>query len=209
MAGQYWVSLLNPGLASSGPGALYTEGISTAVLSPQTSVANQDYAVAQAGGQPLGWYQGWLIRVTARGFVTTNTTTGTLTISLRANKNNATAPASNVVLATTVGLTTGTTAVTGIQWEVEALIRCTTVASSGNTVSAQGAWTLFNSGAAVPANPLTLASSTALDFPMPNASGETAAAVDTTQPQGIQLCATGTASSGSIQCTQWLVEALN
>ena len=120
-----------------------------------------------------------------------------------------TAPASNVVLCTTVGQTTGTTAVTGIQWECEALIRCTAVASSGSTVSTQGTWTLFNSGAAVPANPLTLTSSTALDFPMPNISGETAASVDTTQPQGIQMCATGTASSGRIQCTQWLVEALN
>lgn len=209
MASQSWVSLLNGGLTSSGPGTTWTEAASTAVISPQTSVSNQDYAVAQAGGQPLGWYTGWLIRVTARGWITTNTTTGTLTLSLRANKNNATAPASNTVLATAVGLTTGTTAITGIQWKVEALIRCTGVASSGNTVSTEGEFQIFNSGAAVPANPIALTGSAGLVLPLPNISGETAAAVDTTQPQGIQLCATGTAASGTIACTQWLVEALN
>lgn len=210
MANQQWVSLLNPGLTSTGPGALFTMATTTtAALSPQTSTANQDYAVVQAGGQPYGWYPGMLIRVTGRGFLTVNSTTGTLTVSLRANKNNAVAAASNTVLVTAVGLTTGATPVTGIQWEIEALIRCTAVASSGNTVSAQGSWTIFNSGAAVPANPLALTGSTALDFPMPNISGETAAAVDTTQPQGIQVCATSTAASGSIQCTQWLVEALS
>lgn len=211
MANQQWVSLLNPGLTSTGPGALFTMATTTtAALSPQTSTANQDYAVVQAGGQPYGWYPGMLIRVTGRGFLTVNSTTGTLTVSLRANKNNAVAAASNTVLVTAVGLTTGSTPVTGIQWEIEALIRCTAVASSGNTVSTQGTWTIFNSAAAVPANPLILStSSTALDFPMPNASGETAVAVDTTQPQGIQMCATSTTTSGSIQCTHWIVEALN
>jgi len=211
VAGQSWVSLLNPGLTSTGPGALFTmaSGPVTAALSPQTSVANQDYAVVPAGGQLYGWYPGMLIRVTGRGFLTVNSTTGTLTASLRANKNNATAASANTVLATAAGLTTGATPVTGIQWELEALIRCTGVASSGNTVSTQGSWTLFNSGAGLPANPLALTGSTALDFPMPNSGGETAVAVDTTQPQGIQFCATSSAVSGSIQCTQWLVEALN
>jgi hypothetical protein len=210
MASQSWVSLLNGGLTSSGPGTTWTEAASTtAVISPQTSVANQDFAVAQAGGQPLGWYTGWLIRVTARGWITTNTTTGTLTVSLRANKNNATAPASNTVLATCVGITTGTTAITGIQYQLDALIRCTGVASSGNTVSTQGTLFLGNSGAGVPASPIALTASAGMTLPMPNISGETAAAVDTTQLQGIQLCATGTAASGTIACTQWLVEALN
>lgn len=210
MASQSWVSLLNGGLTSSGPGTTWTEAASTtAVISPQTSVANQDFAAAQAGGQPLGWYVGWLIRVTARGWITTNTTTGTLTVSLRANKNNATAPASNTVLATCVGITTGTTAITGIQYELHALIRCTAVASSGNTVSTEGTLFLGNSGAGVPANPIALTASAGMTLPMPNISGENAAAVDTTQLQGIQLCATGTAASGTIACTQWLVEALN
>jgi hypothetical protein len=211
MASQQWVSLLNPGLAPTGPGALFTESATTVVLSPQTSASNQDYAVVQAGGQPLGWYVGMLIRVTARGFITTNTTTGTLTVSLRANKNNSTAVASNTVLATAVGLTTGTTALTGIQFKVEAILRCTAIASTGNTVSTQAELTLGNAGAALPANPIALSASPppGMLLPMPNISGENAVAVDTTQLQGIQLCATATAASGSVQCTQWLVEALD
>lgn len=210
MANQSWVSLLNPGITSTGPGATFTGAASTtAVLSPQTSVSNQDYAVVQAAGQYLGWAVNMIIRVTASGWVTTSTTTGTLTFSLRANKNNATAPASNTVLATAAGITTGTTAVTGIQFSVNAILRCTAVASSGNTVSSQGELVLFNSGAAVPANPIALTASAGMMLPMPNISGETAAAVDTTQPQGIQLCATSTAASGTVACTQWLVETLS
>jgi hypothetical protein len=212
MANQQWVSLLNPGITSTGPGLTWTEAASTtAVLSPQTSVSNQDYATVQPGGQYLGWYVGMLIRITARGWITTNTTTGTLTLSLRANKNNSTAPASNVVLATANGITTGATAITGIQYKLEAGIRCTNVASSGNTVSTQGEFTLFNALAAVPANPIALSSSPPPGFalPLPNISGETAVAVDTTQLQGIELCATGTAASGTIACTQWLVETLD
>jgi hypothetical protein len=211
MANQTWVSLLNPGLTSTGPGAVFTESATTATISPQTSTSNQDYAVVQPGGQQFGWYPGMLVRVTARGLITTSTTTGTLTVSVRANKGNAVAAASNVVLATAVGITTGTTAVTGIQFKLEAILRCTAVASSGSTVSTQGELNLFNALAAVPANPVALSASPPPGFslPLPNISGETAAAVDTTQLQGIQLCATATAASGSIQCTQWLVEALN
>lgn len=209
MANQGWVSLLNPGLAPTGPGALFTESATTVAISPQTSVANQDYAVVQAGGQPQGWYPGLLVRVWASGFFTTNTTTGTLTYSLRANKGNAVAAASNVVLATAVGITTGATAITGIQWVLEVILRCTAVASSGNTVSSQGRLTLYNSGAGVPANPIALTAGTGMCLPMPNISGEQVAAVDTTVLQGIQMCATATAASGSTQCTQWLAEALD
>lgn len=214
MANQAWVSLINPGQVPTGPGVTFTESATTVAISPQTSVTNQDYAVVQAGGQPLGWYPGMLIRVTARGFITTNATTGTLTISLRANKSNSTAAASNVVLATANGLTTGATTVTGLQFKLEALCRCTGVASSGNTVSTQGEMWLGvvdTATPALPANPIAINTATGVGMflGLPNASGETAAAVDTTVLQGIQLCATATAASGSIACTQWLVEALD
>jgi hypothetical protein len=186
----------------------FTEANSTAVLSPQLSGATADYAVVNAAAQPYGWQIGTLIRVTARGWITTSTTTGTLTIFLRANKSNA--GSTFVTLATPNGITTGATAVTGIQFKIEAVIRCTAIASSGSTVSTQGELTLFNSLAAVPANPVALSASPPPGFslPMPNISGENAASVDTTQAQGIELAATGTAASGTIACTQWLVEML-
>jgi hypothetical protein len=182
---------------------------STAVLSPQLSGSAADYALVNTAGQPQGWYVGMLIRVTARGWITTSTTTGTLTIFLRANKSNA--GSTFVTLATPNGITTGATGITGIQFKLEATIRCTGVASTGSTVSTQGEMNLFNNLAAVPANPIALNASPPPGFalPLPNISGETAASVDTTQPQGIQLCATATAASGTIACTHWLVEALD
>jgi len=42
----------------------------------------------------------------------------------------------------------------------------------------------------------------------PNASGETAAAVDTTQIQGLSLRGTLAGANATIVCTQWLAEAL-
>jgi hypothetical protein len=207
MASQGWESLLNPGIAPTGPGLAYTMANSTAVISPQLSGSAADYALVNTAGQPQGWYVGLILQVTARGWITTNTTTGTLTIFLRANKSNA--GSTFVTLATPVGLTTGATAITGIQFNVSAVIRCTAVAATGSTVSTQGEWNIFNSGAGVPANPIALTGSAGMTLPMPNISGETAASVDTTQPQGIQLCATATAASGTVACTQWLVEGLD
>jgi len=209
MASQNWVALLNPGITPTGPGVTFTESATTAVLSPQLSGSAADYAVVNAAGQPYGWQVGTLLRVTARGWITTSTTTGTLTIFLRANKGNA--GSTFVTLATPNGITTGATAVTGIQFKLEAMIRCTAVASSGSTLSTQGELNLFNNLAAVAANPIALSASPPPGFalPMPNISGETAAAVDTTQAQGIELAATGTAASGTIACTQWLVELLD
>jgi hypothetical protein len=112
-----------------------------------------------------------------------------------------------------VGITTPATAITGIQWELEALVRCTAVATSGNTVSAQGKLNLGliqQATPALPANPAALTGAApGAFFAMPNASGETATAVDTTQLQGINLLATSTAAQGTLQLTQWLVEALD
>lgn len=204
MANQQWVSLLNPAstLASGAGTALSTA--TTAVLSPQASVANQDVAVVQAANQPLGWYVGLLIRITARGFITTTATGTTVTYSLRANKTNNTAVASNTVLATSAGISTPAAANTGIPWKIEALIRCTAIASSGNTVSTQGEiWV----GAIAAQTILTGTADVTLG--LPNASGETAAAVDTTVFQGIQCAGTLAGANATVQLTQWLVEALD
>jgi hypothetical protein len=77
-------------------------------------------------------------------------------------------------------------------------------------VSTQGELTLMNSGAAVPANPIALTGTAAVGpLSMPNASGETAAAVDTTVFQGIQLAGTLAGANATVQCTSWAVEALD
>lgn len=207
MANQSWVSLINAGNpASTGAGAALSTA-TTAALSPQASVANQDVAVVNAAGSPLGWYPGMIMRVIAHGILTTTTTSTTATIFLRANKVNG--GSTFVTLATAVGITTGTTAVTGINWVVEAIVRCTAVASSGNTVSTQGRLTMGNSGAALPANPIALTATPGMVLPLPNSGGENAAAVDTTVFQGIQLAGTLAGANATLQCTNWIVEALD
>lgn len=204
---QQWCGLLNGGNPqTTGAGAVLNTA-ATQAISPQASVANQDVAVVAAAGQPLGWYPGLVLRVEASGFLTTTTISTTATIFLRANKTNS---GTFVTLATPVGITTGTTAITGIQWWFGAIIRCTAIASSGNTVSTSGRLVLGNSGAAVPANPIALTGTAAVG-PLfaPNASGETAAAVDTTVFQGIQMAGTLAGANATVQLSQWIVEALD
>jgi hypothetical protein len=193
------VSLLTPGAPAAG--AAFTVGASTATLSPQTG-SGADTAQVNPPGQYLGWQASQLIRVTARGFLTTIATAGSLAFAMAARVGNA--GATYLPLATTAAIATTAAANTGIQWKMEGLIRCTAVAASGNTVAAQGEISF-----GVLAAQTLLTATAQVWVAMPNASGETASAVDTTQVQGLSLRCTGTAASGTVQCTQWLVEALN
>lgn len=203
MANQNWMSLLQPSQHLwSGAGTVMNTA-TTATLSPRPTPNTADYNVFVPAG---GFYQGMLIRVTARGFLTTVATSGTLTFFLASNIGNT--GTTYVTLASTVGITTGTTIITGIQWKYEALVRCTAVATSG-TLATQGEFYLGNSGAAVPANPIALTATPGMLIPTPNISGETAATVDTTQTQGIALRCTQATSTCTVQLTQWLVEYLD
>ena len=134
----------------------------------------------------------------AAGFLTTTATSTTATIFPAAG----TGP---TTLATPVGITTGTTVITGMQWDLMCKLRVTNIASTGNTISSQGWLKLLNSGAAVPANPIALTAAIGMTLPMPNASGETAAAVDTTVAMPIVLRGTLAAANATIQCTQFQI----
>lgn len=203
MPNQNWVALLNPSVPLvSGAGAVLNTA-TTATISP-TLGSTADVAQVQPAAQPYGWYTGLLIRVTARGFITTTTTSTTATFLLASRVGNA--GSTYVTLATTAGVATSTTAMTGNPWKLEALIRCTAVATSGNTVSTQGE--LYISQNSATAQTINTASA-GVNLYLPNASGETAAAVDTTQLQGISMRATLAGANATIQLTQWLVEALD
>jgi hypothetical protein len=208
MASQSWVSLLNAANpASTGAGTALTTG--TATLTPcQAAGVAVDVAVVNAAGQPLGWYPGLIIRVTAQGILTTTGTSTTATIFITANKGNL--GSTYTTLATPSGITTGTTVLSGINWCLEAVIRCTAVAATGNTVSCQGKLQLGNELAALPSNPVALSASPPPGFylPLPNSGGETASAVDTTQVTGINIRGTLAAANSTIQVTSWLAEAL-
>jgi hypothetical protein len=200
MTSQNWVSLLSPATPhGSGAGAALSTA-ATATLSPVTG-GSADVAQVNAEGFYQGWENGVQIRVTARGFITTTATSTTFTGLLAARVGNA--GATYITLATTPGLTTGTGALTGIQWRFEALIRCTNVATAGNTVATQGEFT-FQSNVTAPA----IGTANATFLPAPSVSGETNAAVDTTQQQGLSLRGTLAGANATVQLTQWAVEML-
>lgn len=200
MANQNWVSLLQPPQHLwSGAGTVMNTA-TTATISPTPTPNTADYnAFIPAGA----FYQGMLIRVTARGYITTTASSGTLTFFLGSNIGN-TAQV-YVTLASTAALTTGTGTLTGMQWDLRALIRCTAVATSG-TLATQGELRVATNSTAPtlvtpPVNEIKL--------PMPNITGETAATVNTTQTQGIALRCTQATSTCTVQLTQWLVEQLD
>lgn len=212
MASQSWVSLINAGAFATGPGATLTLAASTQVASPVTGATNQDVAVVNGAGQPLGWYPGLVMKILARGYYTSSATTGTLTYKLMYNKANSTAIASQTAILATNGITTQGSVVTGMQWRFDALVRCTAIATSGNTVAAQGELQFFilaGTPPTLPASPVLMSTAPGWSIAAPNITGETATAVDTTQLAGINLSVTGTAAQGTLACTQWIVEALD
>lgn len=204
MSNQTWVSLINPSSAQASGAGTALNSATTATLSPVTGLGS-DVAQMQPAGLPYGWYAGGKVRITAQGFVTTTGTSTTLTVLLAARVGNS--GSTYVTLATTAGIATGTGTLTGLQWQLFAIVRCTGVATSGNTVSTQGFFTIPNNATAPSIGATT--NGVQLTAGLPSASGENAAAVDTTQLQGISLRATLAGANATIQCTQWLAEALD
>jgi hypothetical protein len=205
MAGQQWVSLINAAsVRATGPGTSLSGAVGPATISPcQAGALTADVATVNPDGQPLGWYPGLLLRVTARGYWSAGGTTSNASWQLTANKGNSN---SYQTLATTTTLTLGTT-VTLNQWFLDALIRCSAVSQTAGTCLTQGE---LRTTIANPAAPQLLTTAQALILPMPNTNGETSlATVDTTQVTGIGLRATLSAAFGIVACTQWLVEALD
>jgi hypothetical protein len=202
MAYQDWVSLINDSLPGAGAGVALSTA-TTATLSP---VAGSTADVAQVNPAAAGgWYPGMLVRVTARGFLTTTAVSTTAAFALAARVGNS--GAAYVTLAAHAKvLNTGTGAITGIPWKLEGLIRCTQVAASGNTLASQAELYIGDN----PATAQTVGTATAgINLYLPSASGEQVAAVDTTQLQGISLRGTLAAAAATVQLTQWLVEGLN
>jgi len=200
MAEQDWVAMFpqadQPAWTGAGT-ALSTA--TTATISPRpTSEVTPDYNKFVNG---TDWTVGKLIEVTARGFITTTATGTTATWFLATNLDNT--GTTYVTLATTAAINTLASAVTGLQWELWATIRCTAVANSGNTLATQGTLKLATSAAP------TMVTPSGLIVGMPNASGETNAAVNTLRTQGIALRATLAAANATIQCTQWMLKMLN
>lgn len=191
MAQQTWVQLLNAGAPWQTTAGTALTTATTATISPQAA-GNQDFVLP-------GFYPGLAVRVTARGFITTTTTSTTATWLLAANQSG-----TYTTLATTAGLATGTTAITGAQWWLRALIRCTAIGSSGNTLSTQGELTAGPNPAT--SQTINVGAATVV-LPMPAASGENAVAVNTFAQTAIVLRATLAGANATVQCTQFMLES--
>jgi hypothetical protein len=199
MAEQDWVAMFpqadQPAWTGAGT-ALSTA--TTATISPLPTGATADYNKFINGSD---WTVGKLIECNARGFITTTATSTTATWFLGTNIDNT--GTTYVTVASTAGITTLASAVTGLQWELWALIRCTAVANAGNTLATQGSMKIATSAAP------TMVTPSGLIVGLPNASGETNAAVNTLRTQGIALRATLAGANATIQCTQWTCKTLN
>lgn len=195
---QGWSQLLNSGAPWQTTSGTALSTATTATISPQATSGGKDYVVATSY-----LYVGAVFRLTAQGILTTTTTSTTATIF-------ACAGASNTTLCTPNGITTGTTALTGIPWRWESIHRVQNIASSGNTINSMGWLALGNQGAALAANPSAL-TATAGVGPLfaPNSAGETSAAIDTTSAMALNLRGTLAGANATIQCFQFLIEQLD
>jgi hypothetical protein len=192
---QTWAQLLNAGVPwQSQAGATLATSATTATISPQAA-GSQDFIMP---GQPNGtqWYPGMAILIRAGGVLSAGATTSNLTVFLAAGVSGTL----GTTLTTTGALTLGTTA-TNVGWSMEAVLRCTAVGSSGNTLSCGGTLELPTTGGS---NTGALNTPTANNIIMNLP--ETATAFNTyTTGTALGLRATLSAAFGSITCNQFLL----
>jgi hypothetical protein len=189
---QYWTSLLNPNAPWQTASGTALATAATATISPEGAGGTGD------DPQILTWWQGLVIRVTARGVYTSSATATNLTFALWAAASG-TAASGGVSLATTGALPITTTALTGLWWKLEALIQCRAVAQGTATASLYTAGEIQLQTATPTAGVANLTV-----WPMPAASGPTAASADTTIAHTLGLVATLSQVTGSpsVTCTQ-------
>jgi hypothetical protein len=186
MPSQYWESILNGGAPWQTTAGSALATATTATISPQAPTA-KDFTL------PTPWWEvGKVVRVKARGIVSSGGTGSNLTVFLAAGSGPTT-------LASTAAIALGTGSVSNMPWRLEALIRCIALGSSGNTLETGGELLWETS--------VTPAFGTANTGIAPLA--DTSAALDTTSAMPLLLRATLSAAFGSITCQQFLLEAVN
>ena len=191
---QSWTNLLNAGVPwQTTNGTALTSSASTATISPQAPTG-QDFILP---GQPNGlqWYPGMALYIRGGGTLNAGGTTSNLTVFLAIGVSGTLA----TTLATTGALTLGTSVTTAVGWNLEVIIRCLAVGTTGNTLSAGGTLE-FPTVALANVATLGTANNTIMNMP------ETTAAFNTyTQGTAIGLRATLSAAFGSVVCNQFLV----
>lgn len=197
---QYWESLQNPGAPwQTGSGAALVTA-ATLTLSPEGAGGTGDDPLIPA----YGFYQGLLIRVTARGIYTVGSTATNGTFALYVSAPG-TALSGGTALATTGALALPVS-VTNLWWKLEAFIQCRAIAqgTGTNTLYTHGD---FQIQTAAPSG----TTGNVQVWPLPATNGPTAATVDTTIAHTLGLVGTLSQVTGSpsVTCTQFAIEMMS
>jgi hypothetical protein len=188
---QYWSSLINPN-------APWQTASGTSLITAATSTVSPEGA-GGTGDDPqvLTWWQGMVIRVEASGIYTMGSTATNATFALFA-ATVGTALSGGTSLATTGALALPVS-VTGLFWELTAKIQVRAIAQGSSTPSLYTHGRLLIQTAAPSGTTGNVQA-----WPLPSASGPTAANADVTIARTIGLVATLSQATGSpsITCTQ-------
>jgi hypothetical protein len=143
MANQDWVNLVNwasPWQISQGT-VLNTA--TTATITPQAA-GSQDFILPT---QPNGiqFYPGLTYLVKGKGTINTGSAAANLTVFLACGVSGTLAS----TLSTTSAIALGTGSLSGLEWTLEAEIRCIAIGSSGNTLTTEGFMDIQTSTAAL------------------------------------------------------------
>jgi hypothetical protein len=195
MAQQLWVAPVNAGAPWQTASGTALNTAATATISP-----------AAAGGtgadaQVFSFYQGMVIRVSARGIWTSGSTSTNVTLMLYVSASG-TAAGSGQQLATT-GAVAWPVSVTNFYWGLDALIQVRAMAQGTGTatLNTHGRVELQTATFATPTGNMAI-------LPMPATNGPTAASADTTITHTLALVGTLSQATGSpaITCTNFLAE---
>ena len=197
---QYWESLQNPA-APWQTGSGTTANTAAAVtLNPEGAGGTGDDPLIPA----YGFYQGLIIRITARGIYTMGSTATNQTFQLFVSAPG-TALSGGTSLATTGALALPVS-VTNFWWRLNAFIQCRQIAQGTGTN------TLWTAGE-VEIQTATASGTTGnvQVWPMPATNGPTIATVDTTIAHTLGLVGTLSQTTGapSVTCTQFTIEMMS
>src|SRR5205814_288368 len=122
---QSWQALLNTGAPWQTTSGTILNTATTATISPQAG-GSKDFNLPA-----FWWYPGAVIKVTARGILSSGGTASNLTVLLAAG-------AAPTTLSTSAAIALGTGSVTNMPWRLTGNIQCTALGSTGNTLTTQG-----------------------------------------------------------------------
>lgn len=193
MAQQSWVNLLNQGSPwQDTAGTQLSASASTATITPQSSGGSQDFILPTqyCGTQ---WYKDMTLKLEAEGTIGSGGTASNLTVFIACGVSGTL----GTTLTTTAACALGTGTLSGLEWTMNASVRCIAVGSSGNTLTAEGCIYVQTSTSALA---IGTANVTVLPLPV------TSTAFNTyTAATALGIRATLSAAFGNIQCNAFRI----